>query len=95
MKHSHWLVLYDICDPKRLRQVEKLVSQYGTRIQKSVFEFAGGDDSIDALQRRLKLIIKEDDFVAIVPLCETDWQKIEKYGMICQNEFIKGDYAIL
>jgi len=30
-----------------------------------------------------------------VPLCETDWQKLEKHGITDQNEFIDGGCVIL
>ncbi len=33
-----YLVSYDICDPKRLRRVAKVLEGFGTRLQYSVFE---------------------------------------------------------
>jgi len=33
-----YLVSYDICDPKRLRHVAKVLEGFGTRLQYSVFE---------------------------------------------------------
>ncbi len=33
-----YLVSYDICDPKRLRRVAKILEGFGTRLQYSVFE---------------------------------------------------------
>ena len=95
MKHGYWVVLYDICDPKRLRRIEKIVSQYGIRVQKSVFEIDADEKIINQLQKKMKVIVREDDFVAIIPLCETDWQKSEKYGKKITNGYIEGNYAIL
>jgi CRISPR-associated protein Cas2 len=95
MKHQHWLVLYDICDPKRLREIEKIVAAYGERVQRSVFESDCNDILIDNLEKRLHSKIEGDDFVAIVPLCETDWQKIERYGIVQESNFVQGAFAIL
>jgi CRISPR-associated protein Cas2 len=33
-----YLVSYDICEPKRLRRVAKVLEGFGTRLQYSVFE---------------------------------------------------------
>ena len=95
MKHCHWLIFYDICDPKRLRMTEKAVSQYGVRIQRSVFEIDAGDSIIEILRKKLDAIIKEDDCAVFIPLCEQDWQKAEKHDNINQNRYINRDYAIL
>ena len=93
MKYKHWIILYDICDPKRLQEVAKLISRYGIRVQKSVFET--DTNIVDVLQKNLEKIIKEGDCIAIVPLCEQDWQKAEKYGKMAPVDFIEGKYAIL
>jgi len=47
------------------------------------------------LQKALIAIITEEHFVAIIPLCETDWQQSEKYGIICSNNYINENYAVL
>jgi len=95
MKHKHYLIMYDICDPKRLREVEKIVSLYGVRVQRSVFESDVDERMINNLRRRLDGIVIGDDFVAIIPLCERDWQKSEKYGILFPNQYIVEDFAIL
>ena len=33
-----YIVVYDICDRKRLKQVSRCLCSYGRRVQKSVFE---------------------------------------------------------
>ena len=95
MKHSKWLILYDICDPKRLQSVGKIVSQYGERIQKSVFEVNANDIVINALQQRLEKAAGKDDLIAIIPLCERDWQKAEKYGIMASASYTGLNYEIL
>ncbi|WOP20060.1 CRISPR-associated endonuclease Cas2 [Raineyella sp. LH-20] len=37
MSRRRYLIAYDIADPKRLRQVIKIMESYGTRLQYSVF----------------------------------------------------------
>ena len=95
MKHCHWIVLYDISDPKRLRDTEKIVSRYGTRIQKSVFEIDAKEGVVNILEKKLTTIIEDNDFVAILPLCSADWQKMVKYGIINSDEYMKGDFLVL
>ena len=97
MKYKNWLLLYDICDPKRLRAVEKLVSRYGVRVQKSVFEIDADYNIIARLQKRLEAlaVTEEGDSVALIPLCEQDWQKSERHGIIRKNDFVSGTYEIL
>jgi CRISPR-associated endonuclease Cas2 len=93
MKHQYWLVLYDIRDPHRLRKVEKIVSAYCRRIQKSVFEYHGGEYYVlDVLKSRLDAIIDETaDCVIIFPICKRDWEKSEKYGVAIPDHFIRAE----
>jgi CRISPR-associated protein Cas2 len=95
MNHHHWLIVYDICDPKRLRNIEKTISRYGIRVQKSVFESDVDEVLIGNLQRRIGQIIEGDDFVTIFPLCEKDWQRVERYGITLPHQYITGPYEIL
>ena len=96
MKHSQWLILYDICDPKRLQTVGKIVSRYGERIQQSVFEANANDKVINALQQKLEKVADKNDFIVIIPLCERDWQKAEKYGVLTSSSRHTGlNYEIL
>lgn len=95
MKHGHWLIIYDICEPKRLQKVGKIVSRFGERVQKSVFETDINDIMINALQKQLEAVIEEHDFIAIIPLYEKDWQKSEKYGIIAVSNYTGDTYAIL
>ncbi len=77
---KHWLVIYDICDVKRLRQVAKKLEGYGLRVQKSVFEVEAPVSVIADLRRQISKIIEDDDFVVYFDLCQKCWQKKLKYG---------------
>jgi len=96
MKHSHWLVLYDIRDPRRLKEVEKIVSSYCERVQKSVYEYSGFDDGVmGRLRKRLEGVIEGDDVAAILPLCERDWRRAEKYGKMEPSNVVTGLFEVL
>lgn len=93
---KHWLIIYDIRDPKRLVKVEKCVSSYGLRVQKSVFKSDAPDWAINNMKQELKKIIDcTKDFVLIFSVCEKDWQKQESYGI--KNELFENgeNYVIL
>lgn len=64
-----YLVVYDICAPKRLRRVEKLMRGYGYRVQKSVFECDMDAKTLEHLQADAeKLIDEEKDSIRVYPL---------------------------
>ncbi|MHB2149031.1 CRISPR-associated endonuclease Cas2 [Calditrichota bacterium LG25] len=77
---SHWLVIYDIRDEKRLQRVARTVKNYGVRAQKSVFELEVDSVQIAKLRKEIQKIIADEDYVVYFNLCEADWQKREKYG---------------
>lgn len=65
------LVSYDICEPKRLHQVYRLVSGFGERLQYSVYLCTLTARSRQLLINRLSdLIHFEEDRVLIVALGE-------------------------
>jgi len=78
---SHWLIIYDICDDKRLHHVAKIMESYAIRVQKSVFEMEGAKPVIEEIRRKVNKIIDGDDFVVYFEVCERDWQKRLKYGV--------------
>jgi CRISPR-associated protein Cas2 len=80
-----WLVIYDIRDIKRLRKVAKIMLDYGIRVQKSVFEIECNKDIIYKLKKAIHDIINENDFVVYFNICEKDWQKKLKYGILYQE----------
>ncbi len=89
MSMRHWLIVYDIADPKRLQKVAKLLSSYATRVQKSVFEAEAEYEVIETIREKANRIIHmEEDFIVYFDLCEQDWQKRKKYGL---NRFESPD----
>lgn len=92
----NWLILYDIRDARRLRQVAKIVSSYGRRVQKSVFESDAPEETIKIMKRRLGYVIDEnEDFILVFNICEKDWQKREKYGINSNDEILDDSFFIL
>lgn len=64
-----YLVSYDIANPKRLRQVAKVLESYGTRLQYSVFECPLDDIRLEKAKATLREIINADyDQVLFVSL---------------------------
>jgi len=84
MRHRY-LVCYDVADPKRLRRVAKVVEEYGTRIQFSVFECPLDDLRLQQLKADLKPEINEDYdqilFVSLGPESTDASFRIEAMGL--------------
>ncbi|MDO9530101.1 MAG: CRISPR-associated endonuclease Cas2 [Syntrophales bacterium] len=75
------IVAYDIADPKRLTRVAKIVSDYGVRVQKSIFEVAVDDRIFAEMKARIeKVIVLEEDGVKYFPVCEKCAGTVEIIG---------------
>ena len=80
------LVTYDVATAekpglRRLRRVARACEDYGTRVQKSVFECQVGQTEWVKLKDRLLREIKlDEDSLRFYYLDETAKQKIEHYG---------------
>ncbi|EKO52619.1 CRISPR-associated endonuclease Cas2 [Leptospira kirschneri] len=67
---KHWrLVTYDIREPKRLRQVAKIMEGFGERIQYSVFRIYSTDRELEKLRWKLAKVIEKEDDVFYLTLC--------------------------
>ena len=65
-----YLVAYDICDDKRLRQIAKMMEAYGTRVQRSVFECSLSKQRLADLVHDSRMRMKKlEDKVQIYKLC--------------------------
>lgn len=84
---DYFLFVYDIHDPKKLRDVVKRLNGINSmRIQKSVFEIEGSKKEIDSLILDVESIIDPaTDRVAIIPLCDNDYNKVEFYGILSRR----------
>ena len=71
MARTRYLVSYDICNPKRLRNVARIVEGFGVRLQYSVFECALDEMRLAKLKAELDGAIKHDEdkilFVSLGP----------------------------
>ncbi len=52
-----WLLAYDICEPRRLRRVHRLMRKQGVAAQYSAFMVEANDDQITELLARLRSLI--------------------------------------
>jgi len=71
MADKHWhLVSYDVRDPKRLRQVAKVLESYGARLQYSVFRCRLDAEMLERLHWQLSQIMEDVDDLLVIPLCD-------------------------
>lgn len=73
-----YLVSYDVTDPVRLRKTAKVLKGYGERMQYSVFRCRLSDRQVERLQWELKKIMKSEDDLLVVGLCDTCVNRIKK-----------------
>ncbi|NOY80085.1 MAG: CRISPR-associated endonuclease Cas2 [Kiritimatiellaeota bacterium] len=77
-----FIVAYDICDPKRLRQVAKTCEEYGARIEKSVFQCDLRQEQFNAFWLELiDLIDEEEDAVVAYRICQSCLREAESMGV--------------
>ena len=96
MRERHYLVIYDVSNIKRLQKVAKKMEDYGKRVQKSVFEVEAPEFIIKKMRYEVALLMNmEEDSLVIFDICETDWQKREKYGPKKFDEDRDNDFFIL
>jgi CRISPR-associated protein Cas2 len=78
-----YVVTYDVCDDKRLRQVFKTMRGYGDHMQYSVFRCELSDRERAELMAKLDGIIKHDeDQVLLFPLGRPADER--KFQSICR-----------
>jgi CRISPR-associated protein Cas2 len=79
----YYLVSYDIADNKQRGRAAKILDDYGSRVQKSVFEIAGLSDEMwkNCLARLNKYVkLGDEDSIRIYLLCETCRGKVQVIG---------------
>ena len=77
-----FLVMYDICDKKRLRKVENVISSYGVRVQKSVFECDISESKMKTMCNDVVLEMElSSDSIRIYPLLNDARNKVDILGV--------------
>ena len=75
------IIAYDIADSKRLSRIAKIMEDYGTRVQYSVFEVYADRHVLRQLMvRALIEMDTEKDSVRIYSLCKDCESKLEILG---------------
>lgn len=70
--YEHYLIVYDILNPVRLRRLAKIVQDYGLRMQNSVFEAQMTPSELQSMKGRIKKIIDPaEDGIKIFRLCQS------------------------
>ena len=90
-----WLIIYDIRNEKRLGKVAKIISEYGERVQKSVFECEFNDKVLQRIRMRINKILEKEDYIVYFNICETDWQKRIKYGPKVNADIEENSFYII
>ncbi len=83
MRHV-FLVTYDICDDRRLRQVYKIMRNWGDHLQYSVFECQLSEMEQHKLYSELRAVIHQDEdqvlFVDLGPVAGRGERVIRSLG---------------
>jgi len=81
LEKSYYIISYDICDPKRLNKIAKIMLNYCERVLYSVFE---GElthrQKIELQQKISKIMAPEEDSVIYFRLCSHCVSKIKSAG---------------
>lgn len=71
MEVKNWYVIcYDITEPKRWRQVYKLINGYGRRLQYSIFRCRLTVKQMERLRWELEKLMSDEDKLLIIGLCD-------------------------
>lgn len=90
------IVTYDISDESRLRKVAKISEDYGTRVQKSIFELNITPAKLEEyIERLMETIDPLVDGIKFFPLCEAC--ALREVEIIGQGIFVddEGDFKII
>ena len=75
-----YIVSYDVVDDARRTKIAKILLDYGSRVQYSVFECRMEDEQLTELTRRLKGLVDEEDSLRIYAICRACEKTIEVLG---------------
>lgn len=83
MSRHHYIVSYDISNPKRLRNVARIMEGYGYRVQFSVFICPLDDLRLEKLKAEIVPVINSDeDQVLIICLGPEAKQTFRRFDYI-------------
>lgn len=87
---STYVVTYDICEPKRLRQVFRLMRGYGDHLQLSVFRCElSARERVELISKISKTIKHDEDqvlFFSLGPAGGVRTEEIYYVGRVYQHE---------
>lgn len=91
---SYYLILYDISDDKRRRELFKLLKTFGANYQYSAFELRLDPRQFVKLRAGIKdCIDSRKDRVAILKFCQTCHKQVEMIGL--QSSIITDNVVII
>lgn len=74
-------ICYDVKDDTRRLKVAKVLKDYGTRVQLSVFEAELDERKLERLKNRVRKVLKDsEDTLRLYPLCATCVGRVEIIG---------------
>ena len=83
MSRKYYLISYDISDPKRLRNVARIMEGYGYRVQLSVFQCPLDDLRLEQLKADIHPVIDSgEDQVLIVCLGPESEQTFRRFDYV-------------
>lgn len=89
MSEKCWhLITYDVRDPKRLRQVAKMLEGYGTRVQYSVFRCRLDPITLEKLHWELNQVMEAVDDLLVIPLCSKCAAKVSTHSTGDQSSWV-------
>jgi CRISPR-associated protein Cas2 len=75
------VVAYDVRDRRRLRRVAAIMEQYGSRVQRSVFECRLDKERMTSLLADIKRVInRRQDKVTVIALCQSCVYRSERFA---------------
>ena len=89
-KQKVYLVVYDIQEAKRSRQIVKLLNSCGVRVQKSVFECLLTEKTLNNLIKNLRRNLAEQDSIRVYPLDNFAVNEKILLGAIMYSENVKN-----
>ncbi|MCI5167833.1 MAG: CRISPR-associated endonuclease Cas2 [Candidatus Electrothrix sp. GM3_4] len=88
-----WMIAYDISEDRIRYRVAKILENYGTRVQYSVFECRLREQEGRLLREQLLDLLEQGDSLRWYPLCVWCRNRIVRQG--CGEETQFEDYYLL